>query len=85
MKAVLIQHGVGLPSRTDIEVNPGLIEGMYLRQTSPHSDLINAAYVYQLEHADKAYELLLRQYLAEQELRSKHAKEWNLLIPWRVR
>lgn len=85
MKAVLIQHGVGRPTRQDIETDGKRVGegGMYMH-TSAGKYLV-AAYIYAPEHADKAFELLNRQYDEEHELKSRHAKEWNQLSEWRLK
>lgn len=88
MKAVLINHGVGAPTRRDVETDGKLRDGTYMHVDKglPSESLyMPSAYIYAPEHADKAFELLTRHYLEEKALKDRHAKDWNLLTAWRLK
>jgi hypothetical protein len=80
--AVFIEHGIGKPRRKDVKAVPRMVEGMYVKVDD---DLLCHAYLYAPEHADEAFDLLTRHWQEEQDLRNRHAKELNHLVPWRLK
>jgi hypothetical protein len=88
VKAVVISHGIGMPTRRDVETDGKLHDGLYMHVDvglPTESKFMPAAYIYAPEHADKAFDLLTRHWQEEKALKDRQAGEWNQLTAWRLK